>query len=135
MTLVGVLAADLSLYVSDYHAAERTFQLLTQAAGRAGRGSEPGEVVIQTYRPDHYSVQTAKEQDYEAFYEQEMEYRRMLFYPPVWNMLVILCASKQSRPLTIPQSFWCREIDAWQENIKAAMERVGEDFKKKRFSR
>jgi len=74
VTLVGVLAADLSLYVSDYHAAERTFQLLTQAAGRAGRGSEPGEVVIQTYRPDHYSVQTAKEQDYEAFYEQEMEY-------------------------------------------------------------
>ena len=97
VTLVGVLAADLSLYVSDYHAAERTFQLLTQAAGRAGRGSEPGEVVIQTYRPDHYSVQTAKEQDYEAFYEQEMEYRRMLLYPPVWNMLVILCASKQEQ--------------------------------------
>ena len=87
----------MSLYVSDYHAAERTFQLLTQAAGRAGRGSEPGEVVIQTYRPDHYSVQTAKEQDYEAFYEQEMEYRRMLLYPPVWNMLVILCASKQEQ--------------------------------------
>ena len=89
VTLVGVLAADLSLYVSDYHAAERTFQLLTQAAGRAGRGSEPGEVVIQTYRPDHYSVQTAKEQDYEAFYDKEIEYRRLMNYPPVWNMLLV----------------------------------------------
>ena len=132
VTLVGVLAADLSLYVSDYHAAERTFQLLTQAAGRAGRGSEPGEVVIQTYRPDHYSVQTAKEQDYEAFYEQEMEYRRMLLYPPVWNMLVILCASKQEQTAYDSAKLLVQETDAWQENIKAAMERVGEDFKKKR---
>ena len=132
VTLVGVLAADLSLYVSDYHAAERTLQLLTQAAGRAGRGSEPGEVVIQTYRPDHYSVQTAKEQDYEAFYEQEMEYRRMLLYPPVWNMLVILCASKQEQTAYDSAKLLVQEIDTWQENIKAAMERVGEDFKKKR---
>ena len=132
VTLVGVLAADLSLYVSDYHAAERTFQLLTQAAGRAGRGSEPGEVVIQTYRPDHYSVQTAKEQDYEAFYEQEMEYRRMLLYPPVWNMLVILCASKWEQTAYDSAKLLVQETDTWQENIKAAMERVGEDFKKKR---
>ena len=94
VTLVGVLAADLSLSVSDYHAPERTFQLLTQAAGRAGRGREPGEVVIQTYQPDHYSIQTAKEQNYEAFYEQEILYREMMLYPPVWNMLVVLCASK-----------------------------------------
>lgn len=93
VTLVGVLAADLSLHVSDYRAAERTFQLLTQAAGRAGRGEVSGEVVIQTYSPEHYSIQTAKEQDYEAFYQYEMEYRQMLCYPPVWNMLVILCAS------------------------------------------
>ena len=132
VTLVGVLAADLSLYVSDYHAAERTFQLLTQAAGRAGRGSEPGEVVIQTYRPDHYSVQAAKEQDYEAFYEQEMEYRRMLLYPPVWNMLVILCASKQEQTAYDSAKLLVQETGIWQENIKAAMERVGEDFKKKR---
>lgn len=94
VTLVGVLAADMSLHVSDYHAAERTFQLLTQAAGRAGRGREPGEVIIQTYDPEHYSIQTAKEQDYEHFYEQEIAYRQMLSYPPVSNMLVILCASK-----------------------------------------
>ncbi len=94
VTLVGVLAADLSLHISDYHATERTFELLTQAAGRAGRGKKPGEVVIQTYQPDNYSIQTAKEQDYEKFYEQEIAYRSMMLYPPVWNMLVILCASK-----------------------------------------
>lgn len=94
VTLVGVLAADMSLSVSDYHAAERTFQLLTQAAGRAGRGKMPGEVVIQTYQPDHYSIQAARKQDYEAFYEQEILYREIMLYPPVWNMLVVLCASK-----------------------------------------
>ena len=97
VTLVGILAADLSLYVSDYRASERTFQLLTQAAGRAGRGMEPGEVVIQTYQPTHYSVETAKEQDYEAFYEQEIAYRKMLRYPPIYHMLVILCASKDEQ--------------------------------------
>lgn len=95
VTLVGVLAADLSLYVSDYRASERTFQLLTQAAGRAGRGEKPGEVVIQTYQPEHYSVVTAAKQDYEAFFRQEMEYRKMLCYPPVWNMLVILSAARE----------------------------------------
>lgn len=95
VTLVGVLAADMSLYVHDYHSSERTFQLLTQAAGRAGRGEEPGEVVIQTYTPEHYSVQAAKEQDYEQFYEQEIRYRDLLNYPPVWNLLVILISSKE----------------------------------------
>jgi primosomal protein N' (replication factor Y) len=94
VTLVGVLAADMSLHVADYHSAERTFQLLTQAAGRAGRGDAPGEVVIQTYDPQHYSIAAAKKQDYEAFYRQEIAYREMLYYPPVWNMLVILCAAK-----------------------------------------
>lgn len=93
VTLVGVLAADLSLNVSDFHAAERTFQLLTQAAGRAGRGDFPGEVVIQTYHPGHYSIVTAAAQDYAAFYAREIEYRRMLLYPPVWNLLVVVCAS------------------------------------------
>ena len=89
VTLVGVLAADMSLHVSDFHGAERTFQLLTQAAGRAGRGMEAGEVVIQTYNPEHYAIFTAQKQDYESFYEQEIEYRKMMFYPPVWNLLVI----------------------------------------------
>lgn len=93
VTLVGVLAADMSLHVSDYHASERTFQLLTQAAGRAGRGKQPGEVVIQTYDPHNFAILTAKDQDYEAFYEQEIEYRKIMNYPPVWNMLVIWISS------------------------------------------
>ena len=95
VTLVGVLAADMSLHVSDYHAAERTFQLLTQAAGRAGRGERPGEVVIQTYDPEHYSIVFAGAQDYVSFYDREIEYRKLLFYPPVWNLLVILCAARR----------------------------------------
>lgn len=93
VTLVGVIAADLSLHGNDYRASERTFQLLTQAAGRAGRGSLPGEVIIQTYSPDHYSIITASEQNYEEFYEQEISFRRILKYPPVYQMLVIFIAS------------------------------------------
>lgn len=99
VTLVGILAADLSLHVSDYHASERTFQLLTQAAGRAGRGALPGEVVIQSYSPEHFAIQLAKEQNYEAFYAQEIEYRKMMNYPPVWNLLVILCTSPNEERL------------------------------------
>lgn len=94
VTLVGILAADMSLHMSDYHAPERTFSLLTQAAGRAGRGNIEGNVIIQTYSPDHYAITTAKEQDYEQFYEQEIEYRQLLNYPPVWNLLVIMMISE-----------------------------------------
>ena len=132
VTLVGVLAADLSLYMSDYHAAERTFELLTQAAGRAGRGTEPGEVVIQTYQPEHYSIQTAKDQNYEAFYKQEIEYRSMLLYPPVWNMLVVLCASKWEQTAFDSAMFLVKQIDMWQNKIKSRMETSGEDFETKR---
>lgn len=132
VTLVGVLAADLSLYMSDYHAAERTFELLTQAAGRAGRGTEPGEVVIQTYQPEHYSIQTAKDQNYEAFYKQEIEYRSMLLYPPVWNMLVILCTSKWEQTAFDAAMLLVKQIDMWQNKIKSRMETSGEDFETKR---
>lgn len=93
VTLVGIMAADLSLNTPDYRCGERTFELLTQAAGRAGRGSRPGNVVIQTYNPEHYSISTAVEQNYEAFYKQEMMYRRMMNYPPVCRMETILFAS------------------------------------------
>lgn len=94
VTLVGVLAADLSLNENDYRAGERTFQLLTQAVGRAGRGSKPGEAVIQTYRPDHYSIQWAAKQDYNAFYEEEILYREMAQYPPVSHMLAVLVTTE-----------------------------------------
>ncbi len=90
VTLVGILAADLSLYVNDYRASERTFQLLTQAAGRAGRGVYPGEVVIQTYSPEHYSIQAAARQDYVGFYNEEIGYRSLMQYPPTGHMLAIL---------------------------------------------
>lgn len=95
VTLVGILAADLSLSANDYRAGERTFQLLTQAAGRAGRGSEAGEVVIQTYRPEHYSIRYAAKQDYEAFFEEEMCYREMLSYPPAAHMLAVQITAKE----------------------------------------
>ena len=99
VTLVGVLAADMSLYAGSYMAAERTFQLLTQAAGRAGRGDTPGEVVIQTYTPDNYSIKTAQAQDYNAFYEEEIAYRRLMEYPPISNMLKVSIASKNEKIL------------------------------------
>lgn len=89
VTLVGVLAADLSLSAGDYRAGERTFQLLTQAAGRAGRGRMPGEVVIQTYQPEHYAVTYAAAQDYRGFYQEEILYREMMGYPPAAHMLAV----------------------------------------------
>ncbi len=82
ITLVGVISADLSLNMPDFRAAERTFQLLTQVAGRAGRGPAPGEVFFQTYRPDHYCIRFARTQDYDGFCRQELEFRRELRYPP-----------------------------------------------------
>lgn len=89
VTLVGVLAADLSLSIGDYRAGERTFQLLTQAVGRAGRGELPGEAVIQTYQPEHYAVVHAANQDYAGFYQEEILYREMLDYPPAAHMLAV----------------------------------------------
>ena len=82
VTLVGVVAADLSLNLPDYRSTERTFQLLTQVAGRAGRAETPGRVVVQTYEPDHYAIQLAAKQDYRAFYTRESAFRRACLYPP-----------------------------------------------------
>jgi len=83
VTLVGVVSADIGLGLPDFRSAERTFQLLTQAAGRAGRGSSPGRVLVQTFYPDHYAIRLAAEQNYEGFFEKEMRFRRMMHYPPV----------------------------------------------------
>ncbi len=92
VTLVGIILADMSLFANDYMAGERTFDLLTQAAGRAGRGEKKGEVVIQTYQPEHYAIVAASKQDYEGFFDMEMSYRRIMCYPPVYNMMVVLFA-------------------------------------------
>lgn len=89
VTLVGVLAADLSLNEADFRSGERTFQLLTQAVGRAGRGTVPGEAFVQTYQPEHYSIRAAVSQDYEAFYEEETAYRTLMKYPPVSAMMAV----------------------------------------------
>lgn len=105
VTLVGILAADMSLYADDYRAGERTFQLLTQAAGRAGRGSEKGEVVIQTYSPEHYSIENAALQDYESFYDAEVSYRRMMGYPPIENLAAILIMGKEESLLETASSY------------------------------
>jgi primosomal protein N' (replication factor Y) len=82
VTLVGVVSADTALHLPDYRAAERTFQILTQVAGRAGRGLLGGRVILQTYEPDHYAIRAASGHDYGAFYEQEIRHRRELGYPP-----------------------------------------------------
>lgn len=96
VTLVGVLAADMSLYAGDYRASERTFQLLTQAAGRAGRGKEAGIAVIQTYNPEHYSIELAAAQDYGTFFEKEMTYRRLMDYPPAAQLLALYLSCKDA---------------------------------------
>ena len=90
VTLMGIMVADMSLNAGDYRAAERTFQLLTQAAGRAGRADIPGDVVIQTYQPEHYAIEAAVGQDYERFYDEEIAYRSLMDYPPAGHMLAVL---------------------------------------------
>ena len=100
VTLVGVVSADVGLGMPDFRAAERTFQLLTQVAGRAGRGELPGIVFLQTINPDHYAVQMAAQQDYQAFFEKELQFRRFMKYPPFSAMANILVrASKQEDAL------------------------------------
>jgi primosomal protein N' (replication factor Y) (superfamily II helicase) len=95
VTLVGVVAADLALGRPDFRAAEKTFQLLTQVAGRAGRGRLPGEVLVETYYPEHYAIELAAKQDYAAFFEKEAHFRRMLHYPPYTALASILIRDKK----------------------------------------
>lgn len=114
VTLVGILAADMSLGVPDYTSEERTFSLLTQAAGRAGRGSKKGEVYIQTYQPENYAVTTAASQDYISFYNREIEYRTLMEYPPIKHMLLIFVASEDEKAADVLSGFLAVYI---RENI------------------
>jgi len=102
VTLVGIMAADLSLNVNDFRAGERTFQLLTQAVGRSGRGEKRGEALIQSYKPEHYSIQCAARQDYKAFYDEEIIYRDIAAYPPASHMLALLLnAADEARGMAL----------------------------------
>lgn len=113
VTLVGVLAADLSLYTGDYRASERTFQLLTQAAGRAGRGREEGAAIIQTYSPDHYSIETAAVQSYEMFYERELSFRRLMEYPPAAHLLAVCLSDRDREKLEKGAGKVKNELEKW----------------------
>lgn len=118
VTLVGVLAADLSLHVNDFHGPERTFQLITQAAGRAGRGKLPGEVVIQTYSPDHYAVELAAKQDYHEFYKAEIAYRDLMHYPPCGHMMVMMAASADEMTAFLSMELLAKKIQQARDKGK-----------------
>lgn len=111
VTLVGVVAADTAINLPDFRAGERTFQLLTQVAGRAGRGSSGGRVVIQTYTPDHYAVQAAKNHDYEAFYAEECARRKELGYPPFGVLIRLLVSGSEEGPVVDSCSFLSSVLD------------------------
>lgn len=123
VTLVGILLADQSLNASDYRSAERTFQLLTQAAGRAGRGKYPGDVVIQTYEPEHYSIVHAAHQNYEEFYREEMVYRKLLRYPPAEHLLAIQIISRSEEHA----SLFAHKTRALLEQLTAAVREKNPD--------
>lgn len=125
VTLVGIMAADTELYLSHYTSAERCFQLLTQAAGRAGRGKKRGEVVIQTYRPEHYAIQTAAAQDYERFAAAELAYRRAAGYPPVLHMMTVQLASKEEEALTRAAARYADCLKAAAKTLGAAPQCIG----------
>ncbi|MCD8074103.1 MAG: primosomal protein N' [Lachnospiraceae bacterium] len=121
VALVGALAADLSLNISDFRAAERTYQLLTQAAGRAGRGKIPGEVVIQTYMPEHYAITCSAAQTYEPFYEQEMSYRALSGYPPSGSLMSVHCASPDQERLAAAAGYLARFAGQLAEKYHAVV--------------
>jgi primosomal protein N' (replication factor Y) (superfamily II helicase) len=112
VTLVGVVSVDIGLALPDFRAAERTFQLLTQVAGRAGRGERPGRVIIQTYHPEHYSLACAKEQNYEEFYKREIVFRRTMHYPPFSALINVLIHDKDHDRANGTASEFARELRA-----------------------
>ncbi len=138
VTLVGIMAADLSLYTPDFRSAERTFELLTQASGRAGRSELPGDVVIQSYAPDHFAITAAAEQDYEQFYKQELLYRKMMGYPPAVGILGITVSSKDERTLIRAMDFlhksilkeYCFENLVWIGPVDASPYKLNDIYRK-----
>lgn len=122
VTLVGVIAADTSLHLPDYTSSERTFQLLTQVAGRAGRGEKKGRVIIQTYSPDHYAVVEGKKQDYKNFYQKELEVRQLMEYPPFSSLIRIIISDFQENKAAVCSDIIARSI---KEKFPQSVEILG----------
>jgi len=118
VTLVGIVSADIGLGLPDFRAAERTFQLLTQAAGRAGRGNLPGIVLIQTINPEHYAVRFASEQNYEGFYQKEIQFRKLMRYPPFCALANVLVRSQKQEDALAMSSELGRLLDPAPEGLK-----------------
>lgn len=118
VTLVGVVSADIGLGMPDFRAAERTFQLLTQVAGRAGRGSLPGTVLVQTINPDHYAVRLAAAQDYQAFYEKELQFRKFMHYPPFTAMANIIVRTEKQEDALRMSTELGHQLTPAPENMK-----------------
>ncbi len=126
VTLVGVIAADLSLFFPEYHAGERTYQLLSQVAGRAGRGEAPGKVLIQTYHPEHFVFQAVQAQDYQGFCERELAGRRELAYPPFTRLALVRLSgpgeekvAQEARRLAGALRAWlARERQGWGRRLQ-----------------
>lgn len=130
VTLVGVIAADTSLHLPDFRSAEKTFQLLTQVAGRAGRHELPGEVIVQTYNPEHYAIVTAQHHDYAAFVQEELKHRRFMGYPPFCRLIVVTISDEQL-PLLIQTgeklASTLRQL-AYESGIKGSIDSDGTRF-------
>ncbi len=128
ITLVGILCADLSMSFPDFRAGERTFQLLAQVAGRAGRGDKPGKVILQTYNPEHFSIQAAQNQDFREFYRQEIVFRRALKYPPFSRIIQLKIAGRDKRQTeTLARSLGevCRRLGQQDDVLRKSVEVMG----------
>ncbi len=122
VTLTGVILADVTLHVPDFRSGEYTFQLLTQVAGRAGRGEQPGEVFIQTFTPNHASIQAAKDHDFDTFYKNEMEVRKELNYPPFFHFVALTVQGKKEEKVEEAIRVFAKEIG---ESVKPLAEMMG----------
>jgi len=135
VTLVGVISADVGLARPDFRAAERTFQLMTQVSGRAGRGALPGEVIIQTYYPEHYAVQCAAAQDYGRFYAKEIEFRKLMHYPPFGVLASVIVRSSHEEDAISRSATLGRLLNPAPEGVRvmgpapAAVARVKTEYR------
>jgi primosomal protein N' (replication factor Y) len=142
ITLVGIICADLSLSFPDFRAGERTFQVIAQVAGRAGRGERPGHVILQTYNPNHFSILSAKDQNFRAFYNREITYRKALNYPPFSRMVQLKIYGKDKEKTarhTLTVGGICKELKrhhrSWSKvldimgPIEAPLQRIAKHYR------